>query len=359
MTNSKVDRKELSWGNNRTSLFLVPNKSGGFSSRDYEFDHDEIHDILGGKLECISEDGQFGNGWVPALKEFIQVGYYLADATSNNNLVVRRRFEDWEILLPYTPHTQNKVSLFKKYPCIVTNQHRVIFASFFDLAEALENAFSNTPMKDERKISKEFISAYCAEPVTVSIDFSNVRGFKGISPWRFVPDRLASFVAENSPERVHHQFKIGKIGQKYVLTERIGSARYAVKAFDGDPCETVNGPMDGGWECLGENIVYRISPDDTVHIMGWKKSQTVYEQVIDSFAETLPEEKQVGFKSKAMASIPVEKYVSTDMLISKVLFFIKKQKLIDEVQKAIENKVLEKVQAIANEFEKNPQESEG
>lgn len=353
MANTTMNRKkQLSWGNGETELFLAP-CNGGWEILDYEYDFDRIHKKCGGKCYYQSRSGASGAGYIKNYADLTRVGYYRVDTAYNVFQYPMKLTNEVSIMLPYASHEWDKRKTLEENPVvIVVGDSTIIYCSFYtNMNDVLSVILSGQEIKKEPRILKRtFVvtNSHSKSVKEIELKFYNFFG-RSYYPWEFVTDLLKDCTVYYSSERVHSIFHISTCEDgTLVRTIRIGETLYATEILKSDPCESITEPISG-WEFAETNMLYKVRENE-VYIVGWELAETAYAKKLERITRFIPDSEVAEFKYFVKEHLPSTKYVEFEITVPKLLFFLNKEKQFANVRKGIATKAREDVFAVAKQF---------
>lgn len=372
------ETRSLSWGDQATDLFLNFTGRGDlFEVLDYEYDHNRIHSMCGGRVEWISSTSLSGKGHINNLSTLIPVGYYRVDDIGDQcRLTVA---PEVTVMVPYLPHTEGKYGwgeLLDKYPVVVLNKgcQEVIFCNFRHQLPAVLKALlteKELPFdKGFKKIEKTFVKwgGYRYRDSREERKFLNIFGYSRINPWNFAfvqEDWIISEFIMTPPEeeKVHEILGITQVKGQIIATQKIAGRLFGRELLEEDPTERINPEFFShkGWEVAksdisvdnvcGTNIVYKMNTDK-VFILAWKNASEVYKKKYTRLAEFIPETERDEFIKFMEENLPSHKYVEYEMEVPKILFFLEKDQQIEDIERSLRAKISRDIFDLADLFVK-------
>ena len=342
----------LGWGAGDTDLFFAPSKNGSVELLDYEYDHEKIHEMCGGRLYYTSWSGCSGAGYIKKWGELTRVGYYRVDTAYNEWQYPVNLSDEVSIMLPYQSHTEDKTDILENNPVVIrVGRNTLVYCHYYDnMCEVLSKLLAGEKLKEEpRTLTRTFVDVQRRYERVVELKFYDFFGWS-YNPWEFVTDLFAESNIAHAGERLYELFHLAKCENgMLVSTTRIAGALYASKILEQDPCKALTESI-AGWKVAGSQMAYRLYENE-VHIVGWEDAETAYGKRIERVARFIPDAEKESFRAFLKENLNFTKYVEFEIVVPKLLFFLNKEKQYAEVKKGIARKIREDVFCVAKNWQ--------
>jgi hypothetical protein len=236
-TKSNVD---LAFGRGKTTLLATTNENA-LKILDYEFDHEVIHETLGGQMNFISSSGNTGEGSVPSLGDFFRIGYYHVEARSAWPVTVEIG-KGVYMFAPWQPHK----GIQTDYPMVFvrsvgSRQMDVVFDYIDNSLDTLKLLMNGELPDSGRKSTYDRLFHNEDKDVEIKLNFINrfnssrAEG-KTRNPWMFVTqilERQYKVMPVPAPEGNTLLTRLGLFHSEngaYYETVRLNSDMYAIGA---------------------------------------------------------------------------------------------------------------------------------
>lgn len=346
-----------SWGHGSTDSFLaLEGKTPQIF--DVEFDHEELHNLCGGRTTYTSRSGLRGEGFLERLGSLIPVGSWRVDTKWNDEFqnFVSIGTPPWmpevRVAIPYVSHKEDKEKTLRDHPVVIKYGMRVFYCDFYtNFTQTLKRVLRGDILPEyegtrrvKKTLQKTFTkSEWSTKEVEVEIDFYNL--FQSPSdgrtpnPWEFFHDELSSFKADNDQDRIFDLLSVRKMEDgHFCRLTKIGRQNYRGEIIEGNPLET--GELTVGWQQIAKDVLVRFYNNEQAHLLAYASAKEVYAKKAHRLANKMDQgEEFIEFLESAHQG----EYEEFEQVVPKALYMLDKSNIIARVRKDLADKIDEKV----------------
>lgn len=353
----------VGWIGGVSSLFLAPQKTGGYEVLDYYSDWKRIHEQCGGRIT----EGYFNEyidtkGYIRYLRNFIMVGSYSVDKSY-----------PWEkavpvagvidVMLPYRAYhsAEDNRELLKKYPVVMHMSDEecetVIFADFYkDFPEILQTLFLAEKVEGTKIIRKKFFSPVDEREHKVSIYFANPSKYTNVNPWEFV-EGIYSYQVFPSDEKVLQLLHIGEFPNMLVGTTKMQDLFFATKKYECNFLDYLETDFNG-WKCLAPNLMMKKRRHNKLHLLYWVPVKEAYEERIHRMEYFIHESQQKSFvRFMKRTLLQFGKFVYCELKVDRKTFYSNPSAILNKMRLKMEQKISQNLLLEKNLFLQMKKES--
>ncbi len=332
----------VSWGKGLTNLFLNISESGNeYEILDYEFDHEKIHQIAGGRVIHRSRSGDIGGGYLKSLETLVPVGMYRVDRTCNDSRFPKTIAKDIKVMIPRGRYDSigDRREVYEDNPVVIIyKETSLIYCKAKNLLEILKGLLEGKlPDEEPKSLTKKFVSSNDAD--IKEIRFYNCFGQYSCNPWAFM-GVIEDSKVKSSHERLYEVFDVtrtfsGRLAKTFYIEDEIYSQELVPKGSleRGEWCPE-------GWHLVEPYLAYK-SRDLDVKIVGWKPTRNAIEKIVERLNVSQEERMQINIQTKSLikGAYLAGEFIEYELEVNKILFFGAKEKYFTQIKKSLSKKV--------------------
>lgn len=330
----------VSWGMGLTNLFLNISESGNeYEILDYEFDHEKIHQIAGGRVIHRSRSGDIGGGYLKSLETLVPVGMYRVDRTCNDSRFPKTIAKDIKVMIPRGRYDSigDRREVYEDNPVVIIyKETSLIYCKAKNLLEILKGLLEGKlPDEEPKSLTKKFVSSNDIK----EIRFYNCFGQYSCNPWAFM-GVIEDSKVKSSHERLYEVFDVtrtfsGRLAKTFYIEDEIYSQELVPKGSleRGEWCPE-------GWHLVEPYLAYK-SRDLDVKIVGWKPTRNAIEKIVERLNVSQEEREKINIeiKNAIKETRLAGEFIEYELEVSKLLFFGAKEKYFTQTKKSLAKKV--------------------